>query len=221
MQIIFQDPYGSLNPRMTVLDLVAESLDTHFTLSREERRRQVVALLERVGLSSELLFRYPHEFSGGQRQRIGIARAMILKPNLVVADEPVSALDASVQSQVLSLLSDFQKEYRLAYLLISHDLSLVRRFAHRTAVMYLGRIVEVAESRALADRPIHPYTQRLLWAVPKPDPRHRLSAFSPSPFTPFCNHSPFEAFNLFEAQPKHFVACHLRPEDNRSMQAAR
>jgi len=216
MQMIFQDPYASLNPRMTVLDLVAEPLDVHLSLSRAEREAMVVAMLSRVGLSSDMRYRYPHEFSGGQRQRIGIARAMILHPDLVVADEPVSALDVSIQGQVLALLSDLQTEFRLAYLFISHDLSLVRRFANRTAVMYRGRIVEMAESRTLADHPLHPYTQRLQAAVPAADPRRRDLPPVHSSFHSRCQHTTDRPFQLVEAEPEHFVACHLSnvPSDN-------
>ncbi|HEY5600370.1 MAG TPA: dipeptide/oligopeptide/nickel ABC transporter ATP-binding protein, partial [Candidatus Manganitrophaceae bacterium] len=149
LQIIFQDPYASLNPRMRVLDIVGEPLDIHFNLSRQERKERVAAMLGRVGLDASLLNRYPHEFSGGQRQRIGIARAMILNPDLVVADEPVSALDVSVQAQVMELLADLQESFHLSYLFIAHDLSLVESFADRTAVMYLGKIVELARSEEL------------------------------------------------------------------------
>ena len=210
MQIIFQDPYAALNPRMSLLDIVAEPLDSHEVCSRSARAERVVAMLARVGLSSDMLYRYPHEFSGGQRQRISIARAMILQPDMVVADEPVSALDASIQAQVLDLLSDLQKTSGLAYLFISHDLSLVRRFANRTAVMYLGQIVETAESETLAQNPLHPYTQTLLAAVPVPDPRHRRAVVAYPPFCVRCDHTAHEIPQLVEAYPGHAVACHLR-----------
>jgi oligopeptide/dipeptide ABC transporter ATP-binding protein len=214
LQIIFQDPYASLNPRMTILDIVAEPLDIHFSLSREERRERVASILQRVGLGPSILNRYPHEFSGGQRQRIGIARAMILHPELVVADEPVSALDVSVQAQVMELLADLQETFGLSYLFIAHDLSLVESFADRTAVMYLGKIVESAKSEVLYKHPLHPYTRELLSAVPVPDPRLRKRQERPAapnaPFKPYCDHRQDEAPQLIEAEPEHFVACHLR-----------
>ncbi|MBI3805230.1 MAG: ATP-binding cassette domain-containing protein [Nitrospirae bacterium] len=219
LQIIFQDPYASLNPRMTILDIVAEPLDIHFSLSRDERRERVVSILQRVGLGAAILNRYPHEFSGGQRQRIGIARAMILHPEMVVADEPVSALDVSVQAQVMELLADLQDTFRLSYLFIAHDLSLVESFADRTAVMYLGKIVELAKSDNLYRNPLHPYTQELLSAVPIPDPRMRNKRERPGitgkPFAPSCNHAPEEPTQLVEAESGHFVACHLRPAELR------
>ncbi|MGB3941581.1 MAG: ATP-binding cassette domain-containing protein [Candidatus Manganitrophaceae bacterium] len=215
LQIIFQDPYASLNPRMTILDIVAEPLDIHFSLPRTERREQVAAILERVGLPSSSLHRYPHEFSGGQRQRVGIARAMILHPELVVADEPVSALDVSVQAQVMELLAEFQETFGLSYLFIAHDLALVESFADRTAVMYLGKIVELAKSEVLYKNPLHPYTRELLSAVPIPDPRLRGKRERPGgadrPFASSCDHRPEESPRLVEAEPEHFVACHLRP----------
>jgi oligopeptide/dipeptide ABC transporter ATP-binding protein len=216
IQIIFQDPYASLNPRMTVLDIVAEPLDIHFTLPRKERKEQVASILEKVGLGENLLNRYPHEFSGGQRQRIGIARAMILHPELVVADEPVSALDVSVQAQVMELLAELQETFHLAYLFIAHDLSLVESFADRTAVMYLGKIVEIAKSDELYKNPLHPYTQELLSAVPVPDPRQRSrrkqdrGANGPV-FSSHCHHGEHDPPQLIEAAPGHFVSCHLRP----------
>jgi oligopeptide/dipeptide ABC transporter ATP-binding protein len=216
IQIIFQDPYASLNPRMTVLDIVAEPLDIHFSLPRTERKEQVAAILQKVGLGENLLNRYPHEFSGGQRQRIGIARAMILHPELVVADEPVSALDVSVQAQVMELLAELQETFQLSYLFIAHDLSLVESFADRTAVMYLGKIVELAKSDELYQKPLHPYTQELLSAVPIPDPRQRNrrreeTTGNRSPFSAYCRHTEQEPPQLVEATPGHFVSCHLRP----------
>ena len=214
LQIIFQDPYASLNPRMTILDIVAEPLDIHFSISREERRERVSSILQRVGLGPSILNRYPHEFSGGQRQRIGIARAMILHPELVVADEPVSALDVSVQAQVMELLADLQETFGLSYLFIAHDLSLVESFADRTAVMYLGIIVELAPSEVLYKHPLHPYTRELLSAVPVPDPRLRKKQERPgtpgTPFKSYCDHRQDESPRLIEAGPEHFVACHLR-----------
>ena len=219
LQIIFQDPYASLNPRMTVLDIVAEPLDIHFSLTRQERKEQVASILLKVGLTENLLNRYPHEFSGGQRQRIGIARAMILHPELVVADEPVSALDVSVQAQVMELLAELQETFQLAYLFIAHDLSLVESFADRTAVMYLGKIVELAPSEALYRNPLHPYTRELLSAVPVPDPRQRnrpKPSRTAEPFVPACSHTEQEPPRLIEASPGHFVSCHLRSfEKNR------
>ena len=216
LQIIFQDPYASLNPRMTVLDIVAEPLDIHFSLTRTERKEQVAAILEKVGLTENFLNRYPHEFSGGQRQRIGIARAMILHPELVVADEPVSALDVSVQAQVMELLAELQESFHLSYLFIAHDLSLVESFCDRTAVMYIGKIVELAKSDELYRNPLHPYTQELLSAVPIPDPRQRNRkkenrGADRNAFSSYCNHREQEPPRLVEAAQGHFVSCHLRP----------
>ena len=173
MQMIFQDPFASLNPRMTLLDLVGEPLYVHGVRSRREREERVADLLRRVGLRPEYMRRFPHAFSGGERQRIGIARALALRPRLVVADEPVSALDVSVQAQILNLLQDLQREFRLTYLFVAHDLSGVRHISDRVAVMYVGRIVELAETEALFTAPRHPYTAALLSAVPEPDPRAR------------------------------------------------
>jgi oligopeptide/dipeptide ABC transporter ATP-binding protein len=190
LQIIFQDPMGSLNPRMRVEDVVAEPLDVHrLAGNREERRGRVEALLARVGLGPEMLTRYPHEFSGGQRQRIGIARALASRPALIVADEPVSALDVSVQAQIVNLLADLQAQEGLAYLFISHDLRVVRYLAHRVAVMYLGRIVELGPVAEIFLRPAHPYTRALLAAVPTADPARRrlrvlLEGDPPSPLDP-------------------------------------
>jgi len=175
MQIIFQDPYSSLNPRMTVLDIVGEALAIHGLARGKEREERVRSLLERVGLSARYINRYPHEFSGGQRQRIGVARALALNPRFIVCDEAVSALDVSIQAQVINLLMDLREEFGLAYLFIAHDLSVVRHISHRIAVMYLGEIVETAGSDDLFERPLHPYTNALLSAVPVPDPTHERS----------------------------------------------
>jgi oligopeptide/dipeptide ABC transporter ATP-binding protein len=176
LQIIFQDPYGSLDPRMRVRALVAEPLDIHGVGSRGERRQRVRALLERVGLGESALDKFPHEFSGGQRQRIGIARALALSPRLILADEPVSALDLSIRAQVINLMMELQQEFGLTYVFIAHDLALVRQICDRVAVMYRGRLVELAASATLFERPLHPYTRRLLAAIPIPDPRHRRPA---------------------------------------------
>ena len=173
MQMIFQDPFTSLNPRMTLLDLVGEPLLVHGMRSRKEREEHVADLLRRVGLRPEYMRRFPHAFSGGERQRIGIARALALHPRLVVADEPVSALDVSVQAQILNLLLDLQADLRLTYLFVAHDLSVVRHISNRVAVMYVGRMVELGETDALFNAPKHPYTAALLSAVPEPDPRTR------------------------------------------------
>ncbi len=190
MQIIFQDPYSSLNPRMTVEAAIAEPLRVHrLVSSRAETQQRVVSLLERVGLRPEHMRRYPHEFSGGQRQRIGIARALAVSPSFIVADEPVSALDVSIQAQIVNLLRDLQDELGLSYLFIAHNLQIVEYVSHRVAVMYLGRVVEVATSRQIYERPRHPYTQALLSAAPEPNPSDRkkrivLEGDVPSPLDP-------------------------------------
>src|SRR6266849_5053916 len=227
MQIIFQDPYASLNPRMTVGSIIGEALVIHkLAKTRKEREERVIHLLETVGLSSDHLRRYPHEFSGGQRQRIGIARALAVSPKLIVADEPVSALDVSIQAQVINLMEDLQKQFNLTYLFIAHDLSVVEHISNRVAVMYLGKIVEIAPGKELYNNPKHPYTEALLSAVPIPDPavkrkRTILEGDVPSPIRPpsGCRFHPrcpramavcaAETPALKEIAPRHMVACHL------------
>lgn len=230
MQMVFQDPYASLNPRMKVKDLVAEPLLIHTKLSPQERDKLARELLETVGLSSLHAERYAHEFSGGQRQRIGIARALSVRPSLIVADEPVSALDVSIQSQVLNLLQDLQEEYGLTYLFISHDLSVVEHISDRIGVMYLGTLVETADKDSLYDRPLHPYTQALLSSVPVPDPslkkeRIILKGDLPSPVDPpsgcrfhtrcpACMEVCKQKEPVFrEVEPGHQVACHLYDDE--------
>ncbi len=227
IQIIFQDPYSSLNPRKTVRSILMEPLTIHGIGTRAERHERVAALMDEVGLRPEYLQRYPHEFSGGQRQRIGIARAIALKPSLIVADEPVSALDVSIRSQVLNLLEDLQEKYGLTYLFISHDLSVVEHIADRVAVMYLGRIVEIANKRQIYEQPLHPYTEALLSAVPVPDPTRKSSRIIlegdvPSPIHPpsGCRFHPRcwlripicteKDPQLEEVRQGHRAACHVR-----------
>jgi oligopeptide/dipeptide ABC transporter ATP-binding protein len=189
MQLIFQDPYSSLNPRMTVKQLVLEPLKTHHSYNRKEAEEKVNDILEKVGLSKEHRDRYPHQFSGGQRQRISIARALVLRPKLVIADEPVSALDVSIQSQILNLLMKLQDEFKLTYIFISHDLNVVRHVSDRVGVMYLGKMVEMTTTQELYENPLHPYTQALLSAVPVRDPLEKkeriiLKGDVPSPINP-------------------------------------
>ncbi len=226
MQIIFQDPYSSLNPRMRTRDIIGEGLFIHKLATKKEARAQVDELLVKVGLKPEDADCYPHEFSGGQRQRIGIARALALKPKFIVADEPVSALDVSIQAQIINLLFDLQEEYQLTYLFISHDLRLVEHVSDRVAVMYLGQIVELASAAELYAHPLHPYTKSLLSAVPVPDPKVRhsriiLAGEPPSPLSPpsGCRFHPRCSYRMprcsssspifGEVGPEHSVACYL------------
>jgi oligopeptide/dipeptide ABC transporter ATP-binding protein len=226
MQIIFQDPYSSLNPRLTVENIVGDALKTHGLASGDEVPDRVAAMLDKVGIHREKMRCFPHEFSGGQRQRIGIARALILRPQLIVCDEPVSALDVSIQAQVINLLGDLKKEFHLSYILIAHDLSVVNHVSNRIAVMYLGKVIELTTNKKLLAKPLHPYTQALMSAVPVLDPDQKkkriiLKGDVPSPvnapsgcrFHPRC----FKAMEVCsrveplwaEVEPEHFAMCHL------------
>jgi oligopeptide transport system ATP-binding protein len=228
MQIVFQDPYASLNPRMTVGDIVGEAIDIHkLAPDRKTRRDKIITMLERVGLNSEHANRYPHEFSGGQRQRIGIARALAVDPEFIVCDEPVSALDVSIQAQVVNMFEELQEEMGLTYLFIAHDLSVVKHISHRIGVMYLGKLVELADNNELIFHSVHPYTRSLISAIPVPDPaqsrkkkRIILEGDVPSPLNPpsgcrfrtrcryatkLCEEQEPE---FREVSPGHFAACH-------------
>jgi len=232
--MVFQDPYSSLNPRMTVSDIIAEPLDIHkMYKTAAERRDRVLELMSSVGLNSEHASRYAHEFSGGQRQRIGIARALAVNPSFIVCDEPVSALDVSIQAQIINMFEELQEKLGLTYLFIAHDLLVVRHISDRIAVMYLGKMVELADSDTICDRPLHPYTKALMSAVPMPDPktarenkRIELKGEIPSPLNapsgcPFRTRCPYACAKCAESMPEfkeiekgHFVACHLAEEIN-------
>lgn len=228
LQIVFQDPFSSLNPKMRIGEILEEPLLIHNIGSKHERTERVLEVMEKVGLQQEQYYRYPHEFSGGQRQRIGLARALIVNPKLIICDEPVSALDVSIQSQVINLLRKLQKEMNLTYLFISHDLSVVRHISDRIAVMYLGKIMEEAETDNLFNNPLHPYTQALLKSVPIPNPEIQKEGFVldgdiPSPIDPptgcvFHTRCPLasdtckiKAPTMVEVEPGHRVSCHLYP----------
>lgn len=227
-QIIFQDPYASLDPRMTIGEIIGEGMDVHFRLSNKERENRINELLDIVGLNQEHASRFPHELSGGQRQRVGIARALAVEPKFIVCDEPISALDVSIQAQIVNLLVKLQREMGLTYLFISHDLSMVKHISDRVGVMYLGSIVELAPSFNLYEKPLHPYTKALISAIPIPDPkiedereRIKLEGEVPSPINPpegckfykRCAHAMDKCKDvnpeLKEIEKNHFVACHL------------
>ncbi len=227
IQMVFQDPYASLNPRLTAGEIVGEPLENYEALAGAAKDEKVAALLEKVGLRAEAMVKYPFEFSGGQRQRLGLARALALRPAVIVADEPVSALDVSVQAQVINLMMDLQEEFNLAYLFISHDLGVVEHIGHRIAVMYLGRIVELADKEALFAKPLHPYAEALIAAAPIADPRARrdqlvIEGDVPSPMNPpsgchFHTRCPYAVARcrvedppLREVAPERWVSCHLR-----------
>ncbi len=232
IQMIFQDPYASLNTRMTVSDIIGEGLDIHTDIKGEARQERIYELLQRVGLKKEHSNRYPHEFSGGQRQRIGIARALAIKPELIICDEPISALDVSIQAQVVNMLEDLQQELGLTYLFIAHDLSMVKHISNRIGVMYLGNMMEIAESNTLYNEPLHPYTKALLSSIPIPDPRAdrgqriMLEGDVKSPINPtdgcrfssrcqYCKDKCNTVTPEFkEVAPDHFVACHYVKEIN-------
>jgi oligopeptide/dipeptide ABC transporter ATP-binding protein len=237
LQVVFQDPYSSLNPRLRVRDIITEPLVNFAVLRRRERADRAVELALKVGLREDALDRFPHEFSGGQRQRIGIARALALNPSLIVCDEPVSALDVSVQAQVINLLGDLQREFGISYLFVAHDLAVVEHISRRIAVMYLGKIVELADKADLFTRPQHPYTEALLSAVPVPDPaavkeRIILKGDVPSPIDPprgcrFHTRCRYAVAQCRVAEPElrevfagHHVACHLRPPPSPALAAA-
>lgn len=227
-QIIFQDPYASLDPRMTIGDIVGEGMDVHFNIKPKERAKRVEELLLKVGLNAEHAARFPHELSGGQRQRVGIARALSVEPEFIVCDEPISALDVSIQAQIVNLLIELQEELGLTYLFISHDLSMVKHISDRVGVMYLGSLVELSSNEKLYAKPLHPYTQALISAIPVPDPdseskreRIKLEGEVPSPINPppgckfvkRCSHRMDICYKvapeLVEIEDDHFVACHL------------
>jgi len=224
--MVFQDPVNSLNPRMSIFDIVSEPMVIHGMRVGSEMEETVISLLERVGLRKEHVRRYPHEFSGGQRQRIGIARALSLNPKIIFCDEPVSALDVSIQAQTLNLLQDLQSDFDLAYVFVAHDLSVVQHISDRVAVMYVGKIAEMAQSDALYNEPLHPYTEALMSAVPKPDPLYESKRIvmqgdvadpaNPPPgcyFHPRCRYAKdickTEEPEFRELKPDHFVACHF------------
>ena len=233
MQMIFQDPFSSLNPRMTVGDIVGEALVVHKLAKRKERKERVAEMLVKVGLKPEHAIRYPHAFSGGQRQRIGIARALIMRPALVIADEPVSALDVSVQAQIINLLDDLKGEMDLTCLFVAHDLSVVKHICDRVAVMYAGKLVEMASAAAIFEDPLHPYTRALISAVPHPDPDVKMKfqlggeVADPANLPPGCSFSPRcdrcfgrcrqDRPELHEIGPGRFVACHLHDAEGEQM----